>query len=1812
MRLSLLLLVLAAACEPATTTDPDSGGGSMADNDGDGFVGDADCDETDGTVHDGAAELCDGVDNDCDGSVDEEATDAAVFYLDADADGFGDDGQDTTACDLPAGYAAVGGDCDDSDAAYNPDAAESDCTDSHDYNCDGSVAFEDADSDGYAACQDCNDADALVNPGAVELCNNLDDDCDSDVDEDAVDAATWYVDTDGDGYGADTTVVACAQPADAAEYGGDCDDADADYHPGAPETDCTDPNDYNCDGSVGYDDRDGDGYPACEECDDADAAHFPGAVEYCDGADDNCDGQIDESAAVDALTWYSDADGDTYGSASTSAVACSAPSGFVADATDCDDSDPSEFPGAVERCDGDDDNCDGVADEATAVDATRWYMDADTDGYGDAATSQVACDQPAGYLDNADDCDDTDLSEYPGAAEVCDGDDDDCDGTIDEAGAVDADTWYADADGDTYGDPAVTLAACDQPAGYVADAQDCDDASASVSPADTETCNGIDDNCDGTIDESDATDASLWHADSDGDGYGDPLVFVMACGAPAGFVADATDCDDANGAAHPGATESCDGFDDDCDGVVDEDASVDVVTWFRDADGDGYGDATLSDVDCDQPAGFVADATDCNDAAIAVNPGAVEVCDAANVDENCSGAADDADASATGKTTWYADADNDTYGAAASTRSACDQPLHYVAVSGDCDDTSALSNPGETEVPGDGVDEDCSGGETCYVDADDDGYRPTAATTRASADADCADAGEGTSTDPATDCDDATASTHPGATEYCNGADDDCDGATDEDASADVATWFHDGDGDGYGDASLSDVDCTRPSGYVADSTDCNDAAVGVHPGATEVCDGANVDEDCSGAADDADGSASGKSTWYADVDGDGYGDASRSLLRCDAPAGYTLNGFDCDDTDLDVNPGEVEVCDAANVDEDCSGAADDADTEATGQTSWYDDGDSDGYGDASTGTSACDAPSGAVADDTDCDDTRSAVHPGATEVLADGRDENCDGTETCYDDDDNDGFLDSSGDTRVSADGDCADAHEALSTALTTDCDDTTGSVHPGATETCNGVDDNCDGATDEGVTSGYYADLDGDGWGDAGAPASGCTTPAGYVSNSDDCNDGDVAINPDAAEVCDGAGVDEDCNGVSNDSDPGVIDQSSWYADMDGDGYGDPAVGESSCFAAVGYLADATDCDDTAISVYPGAPETIGDAVDQSCDGRETCYADADGDGYRDLAGTTVASVDVDCSDSGEESASAPATDCDDAAATSYPGAPELCNSVDDDCDGVIDDGAASLWYADADGDGYGDASTTTLACAAGSGYVSDSTDCDDSDTAVNPGATEICDNHTDDDCSGEAVDCEYSGKVSVTTADQTINGTVTTDYVGTATAMGDFNGDGYGDLVVGSNGYDTSTALQNMGRAYVFWGPLSGTETPATADVIFVGGKSSGDNMADVLANAGDVDGDGKDDLLIGAHLVNDVATDSGAAYLVKGSASWSSKSLSPTTGASTAFISPGTVASDAAYVGFAIAGAGDVNGDDKADILVGANQYDYVSGATTLANAGIAGLWYGGTTGSSERMTAADVIFLGTAANQGVGYTVSSAGDVDADGFADILIASAQDDTTATNAGAAWLLYGPPSATSYTPTTMDAAMYGPAASDGFGAAAAPLGDVNGDGTDDFAIGSDKGDTTTADVGYLLIFEHAPSGTVALSTADVAIAGVVASDYAGHDVATAGDVNGDGFADVLFGVWGYDETAAGNNGGFGLAYGPVATGYYSVADCFWYGAAADGYSSSSNVNVSLAGAADLDADGFDDFVYGSSESDPAGVNRAGSAWVFYGGGE
>jgi len=237
------------------------------------------------------------------------------------------------------------------------------------------------------------------------------------------------------------------------------------------------------------------------DCDDENPAIHPEALEACDLVDNDCDGAVDEGEAEGATVWFMDGDGDGFGDPGVSFIACSAPEDTVLNAEDCNDDDDDIHPDAIEYCDGEDNNCDGSTDGAEAVDPSVWYADTDEDDFGDPLVSVTACSAPEHFVADATDCDDELEGVNPSAAEVCDGVDNDCSGEVDGLDAVDLIAAYFDGDGDGYGDPSMESIGCEIPEFYVASDLDCDDSNGAIHPDGIEACNGIDDNCDGEIDD---------------------------------------------------------------------------------------------------------------------------------------------------------------------------------------------------------------------------------------------------------------------------------------------------------------------------------------------------------------------------------------------------------------------------------------------------------------------------------------------------------------------------------------------------------------------------------------------------------------------------------------------------------------------------------------------------------------------------------------------------------------------------------------------------------------------------------------------------------------------------------------------------------------------------------------------------------------------------------------------------------------------------------------------------------------------------------------------------------------------------------------------------------------------------------------------------------------------------------------------------------------------------------------------------------------------------------------------------------------
>lgn len=977
---------------------------------------------------------------------------------------------------------------------------------------------------------DCNDGNPYINPDAVEVCNEIDDDCNEVVDEDVT--TVFYADEDDDGYGdAGDTIMACSVP---------------------------------------------DGYARNDmDCDDANPLVHTDNFEFCDGLDNDCNGLIDDDAD-DVTTWYEDADSDGFGSDLTTTT-CEMPTGYATVSGDCDDANSGINPDTIEICNGLDDDCNGGAD-TDALDMTAWYLDYDGDSFGNSLVQVWNCAAPTGYVVDATDCDDLNAAVNTDATEVCNGLDDDCNGTIDGSDAVDIATWYVDMDHDSYGDSAYPLVSCDQPRGYVADATDCDDVDASTYPGVTEYCDGVDNDCNSVIDEDSAADATTRYPDLDGDGYGDGTSSgpVTSCEAPIDYVDNSTDCDDTNSRVYPDAAELCDGVDNDCNSVIDD--GVDYVDWFVDADSDSFGDPTTAINSCSAMSGRVLNGTDCDDSDATVNPAAEDVCED-GTDQDCDG--------------------SDATCPVIPEGPAVDEDADGYSTLIDCNDSDASVNPAAEEICGDGVNNDCVEGDLDCNDVDDDSDGQTE--------------NEG-------DCDDSDASIFTGAGENCDdGIDNDCNGSVDyldTDCSA-----YVDNDGDGYAGA------------------DCDDTNTTVNPGATEIPYN-GIDENCDG-------------TDLIDADGDGYD--------------YTL---DCDETSPDIHPDTEDVCENG-IDEDCNGS--DATCPPVEPGPAVDE-DADGYSTI-----------------LDCDDINASVNPGMPEV-ANGVDDNCDGLV-----DEGTGVYDDDGDGYTEAGGDCDDSNANIYPEANEYCD--------GVDNDCDGTVDEA-AALDADL---WFYDYDGDGYGDPMAAAFTCELdPENYVTDSTDCNDSSAAAFPGNPEVCTDS-VDNDCNGDvdynddacasmvdadgdgyaasidCDDTDPTHSTIYEFYSDADGDGCPESVAGEfpvygTGCEAPAGQITypeftctvteTIGDCNDTDPDIYIGASDVCEDEIDQDCNGSDaTCPpvepTDTGDTSEPEDTGTPTGT------DADGDGVTIEEGDCNDTDSLVNPLAIEACSGgVDEDCDHLIDE--------------------------------------------------------------------------------------------------------------------------------------------------------------------------------------------------------------------------------------------------------------------------------------------------------------------------------------------------------------------------------------------------------------------------------------------------------------------------------------------------------------------------------------------------------------
>ncbi len=1097
--------------------------------------------ECEGAVMPAEAELCDGKDNDCDGETDEDYEVGEVCT------GQGICGEGVYECD--------------------PDNAE------------------------QVICSTMpggSESQALE----AEECNGLDDDCDGQVPEDEVDQ-----DEDG--------ILNCA---------GDCDDQDPAVFPEAEEI--CDGKDNNCDGEKLETevDLDQDGFLACEECNDLNKLIHPEAEEICDGLDNNCDDQIPANEA--------DEDED----------------GFRICEGDCDDALATINPDVLEICDGVDNNCDDQIDEGFGIGEP-------CEGLGACGVGVVEC---AGETE-------TRCSTEPGGsadesiAEDCGNElDDDCDGVVNN-GCICFPGQTRQCGTTNVGECQYGVETCAE------DGKSWLECVGAVEPAEAESCNGLDDDCDGVI--------PVEEADEDEDG-------VRVC---------AGDCNDAEATINPLSLELCDGIDNNCDEQVDEGYFVGSACVGIGACGDTPGTlecATDNSVQCNTMPGGSADAS------------ATEVCDN-GMDDDCDGLVDlnDDDCNCRPASTRACGPETD--------QGICEFGVQTCNPAGDgWGECVGAVMPEESELCN-GLDDDCDGSVPAEeADEDEDGVRVCAG-----------------------DCNDAEATINPLSLEICDGLDNNCDEQVDESFGVGNACQ-------GVGACGVGVLECATTTTVMCDTMPGGSADAS----SEEVC-GNRLDDDCDGLVDINDAecvcvAGVTRQCGTTDVGACEYGletcaEDGKSWLECVGA----------------VEPAEAESCNG--LDDDCDGVipAEEADE------------DEDGI-------KVC---------DNDCDDLDPDNFPGNAE-LCDGQDNDCDGMV------DEDFFIGAS----CNGIGVCGAGTIECATFNTYRC-----STMPGGSEDMSGVescgnslDDDCDGSVNEGCTCVAGETRDCGSANEQGICVFGTQTCSPDGMSWGDCLD---AIMPEATELCNG--LDDDCDGSvpvnENDSDEDgvricegdtVDNDSSVYPgaselcdgkdnDLDGQTDEDYFVG-ALCYG-LGACAGpgVIECDglnDYACSTMPGRSEDM--SVVESCDG-----VDNDCDGTTDEGCICQAGAVRDCGPANEQGICEFGTqvcldgftwgDCEDAV---MPLTSEVCNDLDDDCDGQVDE-TFNKSTDEANCGGCGNDCNTLLqntsatGCVSGvcrvnscvSGYYdangNDEDGCEYGPCGMTNGGTEACDG-VDNDCNGE----------------------------------------------------------------------------------------------------------------------------------------------------------------------------------------------------------------------------------------------------------------------------------------------------------------------------------------------------------------------------------------------------------------------------------------------------------------------------------------------
>ena len=414
-------------------------------------------------------------------------------------------------------------------------------------------------------------------------------------------------------------------------------------------------------------------------------------------------------------------------------------------------------------------------------------------------------------------------------------------------------------------------------------------------------------------------------------------------------------------------------------------------------------------------------------------------------------------------------------------------------------------------------------------------------------------------------------------------------------------------------------------------------------------------------------------------------------------------------------------------------------------------------------------------------------------------------------------------------------------------------------------------------------------------------------------------------------------------------------------------------------------------------------------------------------------------------------------------------------------------------------------------------------------------------------------FGGPAMNVNADVTLTGEANRDHFGSVvSSAGDINGDGYSDVLVGAQGNDGGGS--GSGRTYIYYG---GEKMNNTRDLIFTG-ELANDWFGCSVSSAGDVNNDGYDDIAIAAKWNDEGGINAGQVYIYFGGSSIDSTADVILTGEE-----------DNLQFGACVSSAGDVNNDGFYDLIVGMDKY----------GTGKAFLYYGGT--SMDDI--ADLIFTSGLDNDGFGKSVSSAGDVNNDGFDDIIVGADG------YPGNAYIFYGG----LIMDDNIDLVLPGISTGSRFGCSVSSAGDVNNDGYDDVIVGASGNNTMGTLAGRAYIYF---GGSEMDSLVDIILSGEAEDDYFGTSVSSAGDINEDGFDDVVVGAYGNKEGRA------YIYYG--STSMDNVPDLILTGEAEE-----DHFGICVSDAGDVNNDGYSDLIIGAEWNDEGG-NLAGRSYIYFGG--